>query len=115
MAGTVRHISIGLLCAIYLLVCCAGLQGTLQVPAISCGPQSLTGASAGSKERPRIVWVQRRHIPLVKSVSAPGETACTDEFPTATHKSVLVPLCFRSDVFLPCFLTSISDRAPPRA
>lgn len=115
MTDAPRQISIGLLCSIYLAVSLAGLVGTMWLPAISPGPKTFAAAPAGSKEKPKLVWVQRRHLPLVKTVPIPTETACTVEFPSVVDNPFIVPRYTHRDTFLSCYFSSVGDRAPPVA
>jgi hypothetical protein len=115
MLRMIRYISLSLFSCVYLAVSLAGLLGTMSSPAISSGPQAVASAAASTKEKPRVVWTQRRHIPLVKTSTVPVETACTVEFPFDVHEHSLIPQYAHSVSYLSLYFSSVGDRAPPVA
>jgi len=115
MASAIRQISISFFCSIYLAVSLAGLIGTMRLPAISPGPQAVASATASTKEKPRVFWTQRRHIPLAKTFTVPVQTACTVEFPSDVHQHSFVPRYTHSASYLSFCFSSVGDRAPPVA
>ncbi|HET6271774.1 MAG TPA: hypothetical protein VFG32_02210 [Bacteroidota bacterium] len=115
MLRMIRYISLSLFSCVYLAVSLAGLLGTMNLPAISSGPQGFASATASTKEKPKVVWTQRRHIPLVKTFTVPVETACTIEFPSDVHQYSLVPRYTHSVSYLSLYFSSVGDRAPPVA
>lgn len=115
MASLIRQISISFFCSIYLAVSLAGLIGTMQLPTISLGPKTVASAAAGTKEKPRVVWMPRRHIPLVKPFSIPTETTLTVEFRSGVQEHFFVTRYSHSDSYLSHCFSSVGGRAPPVA
>lgn len=110
-----RYIAFVVLSCVYLAASLAGLIGTMSFPVVSSGPQSVASATAGTKEKPKVFWTQRRHIPLVKTVSTPNETACAFKFTSVIQRHFIIPQYSHNDSYLLLFASPVSDRAPPVA
>jgi hypothetical protein len=100
---------------LYLAVSLAGLLGTMNLPATSSGPQAIACSTSSTKEKPVVVWAQRRDIPLVKTFTVQVEPSCTVEFPSHFHEYSIVPRYTHSISHSFLSFSSVGDRAPPVA
>jgi hypothetical protein len=60
---------ISLLVGAYLSTWSAALLQTIVFPAIGSGPEKVSASRGPSKEKPQVSFFQRRHTPLVKTLS----------------------------------------------
>jgi hypothetical protein len=60
---------ISLLVGAYLSTWSAGLLQTIVFPAIGSGPEKVSASRGPSGEKPQVGFFQRRHTPLVKTLS----------------------------------------------
>jgi len=78
---TVQSMIVVLLVGAYLSTWSAALIHSLVVPALSAGPASVSTSQQSSKERPQVSFAQRRHMPLVKTISLVAPLPSTAEYP----------------------------------
>jgi len=112
----IRYISFFVLASIYLAVACATTL-SLVVPLYSGkGPAEFVARTCHTKDSPpQKTFVQRRHIPLVKQLTIPVETACPVEFPNDNQEPSFVHQYTHSVSSLTYYSSSLRDRAPPVA
>jgi len=85
------------------------------MPSVSSGPEKVETATRPSKEQPREVWTQWRHMPMVKDVST------SPLVPVKTHIHIDLEqyesVTFGDPLLLVSafYFSSFSDRAPPLA
>jgi hypothetical protein len=113
MRQVIKTISIGFFCSVYLAVSLAGLIGTMQLPAISPGPQTVTTGRPLPKEKPTIVWTQRRHTPAVKHFSLSPAIGIKEQYAKQNYHCTALPDLTHTSSFTVFHSSGVSPRAPP--
>lgn len=113
MRRVTNTISISFFCLVYLAVSLAGLIGAMQLPAISSGPQTVTTGHPLPKEKPKIVWTQRRHTPAAKHVSPSPAVGIKQQYPKQNYHCTALPDLVRLPPFSVFRSSGFSPRAPP--
>jgi hypothetical protein len=108
-----RAFVITFLVGAYLSTWSAALIHSLVVPALGSGPASVSTSHQPSKEKPQVSFTQRRHMPLVKSISLVAPPPSTVEYPRVLPWfGGIADLCGTSLSSDPS-LSPHSGRAPP--
>jgi len=113
MIRFLRNISLALLASLYLVASFGTMIYQVAMPCVSSGLEKVEAATRSTKEHPKQVWTQRRHMPMVKEVSTspliPVKVNLHHDIKQYTSVRFDDPL-FLISAF---YFSSLSDRAPP--
>jgi hypothetical protein len=111
--NSVRSIAFALLAFAYVATTSAGTIGVVCSTFSGRGPTAFARHSGKTKDFPRISPVQRKHLPLVKSVNVPADDVWVSEFPTRTDFVTIIAR-YEQRASLPLSIfASLRDRSPP--
>lgn len=102
-----------LLVGAYLSTWSAALIHSLMVTALGSGPASISTSQDSPNKKPQITFTQRRHTPLVKSISLVAPPPSSVEYPRVLHLMLGIVEPYKTSLPSDPSLSPLFGRSPP--